>query len=93
MKKIRPNGFDVRLIEGINLIEMPSFVGGNPRKAVKLLNELYREYPDSPVVMISLARAKTRSGQQQEAKKLLEKVLAVNPNNLLAKKRLREISR
>jgi tetratricopeptide (TPR) repeat protein len=86
MKKNKPDGFDTRFIEAVNLLEMPSFVGGNPKKAQELLLEVYKDFPDSPAVALRLARAMIKNKRKEEARKVLDQVLRKDPKNLWARK-------
>jgi tetratricopeptide (TPR) repeat protein len=91
LKKIKPKGFDTRFIDAVNLLEMPSFVGGDPKKAQERLVELHREFPDSSAVAISLARAMIKNKEKEEAQKVLDQVLKKDSKNLWAKKVKNEI--
>ena len=91
MRKLKPQGFETRFIEAVNLLEMPSFVGGDPKKSNELLLELREKYPDSAAVAISLARAMIKNKQKEEARKILDQVLQKKPKDLWAKKVKSEI--
>jgi tetratricopeptide (TPR) repeat protein len=91
MRKIQPHGFDTRFTEAMNLLEMPLFVGGDPKKALEQLRELNRDYLDSAAVAITLARALVKNKQKEEAVKVLDRVLLNNPKDRWALKVEREI--
>jgi hypothetical protein len=91
MRKLKPQGFETRFIEAVNFLEMPSFVGGDPKKSQELLAALHSEFPDSTAVSISLARAMIKNRQKEEAKHLLDLALEKDPKNLWAKKVRKEI--
>jgi len=91
LKKIKPDGFDTRFIDAVNLLEMPSFVGGDPNKAQERLAELNREFPDSSAVAISLARAMIKNRQTEKAAVVIDGVLRKEPKNAWAKKVKTEI--
>jgi hypothetical protein len=91
LKKIKPGGFDTRFIDAVNQLEMPSFVGGDPKKAQERLTVLYREFSDSSAVAISLARAMIKNRQKEEARGVLDLVLKKDSKNLWAKKVKNEI--
>lgn len=86
MKKIKPDGFETRFIDAVNLLEMPSFVGGDLKKAQERLAELHREFPDSTAVAISLARAMLKNKQKEKAGAVIDEVLRKEPKNAWAKK-------
>jgi hypothetical protein len=91
MRKLKPQGFETRFISAVNLLEMPSFVGGDPKKSQELLLELHQNFPDSAAVTISLARAMIKNKQKEKAQNLLDQVLQKNPKDLWAKKVRKEI--
>jgi tetratricopeptide (TPR) repeat protein len=86
LKKIRPDGFETRFIEAVNLLEMPLFAGGNSEKAAKKLALLHKQYPDSSAVAISYARALLRIKKKEEAMAVLDNVLKKNPRDIWAQK-------
>jgi tetratricopeptide (TPR) repeat protein len=92
LKKIKPDGFDTRFIDAVNLLEMPSFVGGDPNKAQERLAELNREFPDSSAIAISLARAMIKNKQTEKAGAVIDEVLRKEPKNAWAKKVKKEIN-
>ncbi|MBN2035930.1 MAG: tetratricopeptide repeat protein [Chitinispirillaceae bacterium] len=86
MKKMKPDAFETRFIEAVNLLEMPSFVGGDPKKAAKELALLHKRYPDSAAAAISYARALLKIKKQKEARAVLDAVLNANPKDIWARK-------
>lgn len=91
MKKIRKNGFEVRFIGAVNLLEMPSFVGGDYKKALDSMRVLFREFPDSAEVAINLARALFKNKQKEQASVVIEELLRKEPKNAWARKVREEI--
>jgi hypothetical protein len=91
MRKLKPQGFETRFIQAVNLLEMPSFVGGDPKKSQDMLAALHDEFPDSSAVTISLARAMIKNKQKEKAQNLLDLALRKNPKDLWAKKVKKEI--
>ncbi|MBN2038120.1 MAG: tetratricopeptide repeat protein, partial [Chitinispirillaceae bacterium] len=91
MKKMRPDDFHTRFIGAVNLLEMPSFVGGDPKKAQEMLQTLHKKYPDSAAVSISLARAMIKNKQRDEARKVIGQVLQKEPKNRWAQRVLGEM--
>jgi hypothetical protein len=91
LRKLKPQGFETRFIEAVNFLEMPSFVGGDPKKSQDMLAALHDEFPDSSAVTISLARAMIKNKQKEKAQNLLDLALRKNPKDLWAKKVKKEI--
>ena len=91
IKKAAPTGFYTRLINGTNLLAMPSFVGGDPQKGARELIALHLEFADSTPATLGLVSAYVKISKTVEAKTLLDDVLLKNPKNLWAKKLLREL--
>jgi tetratricopeptide (TPR) repeat protein len=90
-KKLQPQGYYPLLCSAINLNQAPSFAGGNPSKAVTELQNLTRQFPDSSDVKIHLADAYIKTGNHEEARRLLDNVTKEQPHNLLAQKIVRKL--
>jgi hypothetical protein len=85
-QKANPQGYYSLLIEAINANQAPSFAGGNPRNAVALLEKMAKMFPDSIEVNIHLAEGYLKTGQTEDARKLIVSLIKEAPFNLLAKK-------
>ncbi len=88
LKRLDSTGFDSRYIDYVNLVEMPKFIGGNPAKAVPLLEAFFREYPDSVAVGITLARSYAKTGNKEKSVVLLDSLLAEYPANAALRREL-----
>jgi hypothetical protein len=86
LKKLRPSAFDTKLVEAFNFLEAPAFVGGSPQKATAAFEKLHKEFPDSTIVTINLARALLKTKRIKEADSLCSMVLEKTPMELWAKK-------
>lgn len=91
LKQLDSTRFDSRYIDYVNLVEMPKFIGGNPAKAVPLLETFFREYPDSVAAGITLARAYTKTGNKKKGAVLLDSLLAEYPANAALRKEREEV--
>lgn len=85
LKKLKPVGFETRLVEAFNYLEAPSFAGGSLQKASDAFTNLHKDYPDSTIVTINLARCFAKQKRIQTADSLCTLVLKKNPRNLWAK--------
>jgi tetratricopeptide (TPR) repeat protein len=83
---LNPQGYYSLLIGAINANQAPSFAGGNPKKAVILLEKMATDFPDSTDVKIHLADAYSKVGRSEDAYRLITLVTKANPSNLLARK-------
>jgi len=86
LKQLDSTRFDSRYIDYVNLVEMPKFIGGNPAKAVPLLEAFFREFPDSVAAGITLARAYTKTGNKKKGVVLLDSLLVEYPANAALRK-------
>ncbi|MCX7725967.1 MAG: tetratricopeptide repeat protein [Chitinispirillaceae bacterium] len=85
-KELYPHGYFTRLIEAIKYNQTPAIAGGNPMKAVTILEKMSYDFPDSVDVRIHLSEAYLRTGNIESSKRILKEVLEKHPSNLLAKK-------
>ena len=53
----------------------------NPMRGVLMLRELQEQYPENPLVLVSLGRLAIRTGQYQRAVQRLQQALAIEPGN------------
>lgn len=90
-KEVNGTGYYTRLVEAINFNQAPSFAGGNPAKALELLQNLRAEYPDSTDVKIHLADSLRKNKKSDAAATEILPVVKSNPRNLLAQKILKNI--
>jgi predicted Zn-dependent protease len=81
-----PRGYFTLLVEAINLSQAPSFVGGNPQRAVVLLENMMKVFPDSIDVKIHLTAAYFKIGRISDARRLIAPIVNSNPRNLLGRK-------
>jgi len=77
--ELSPEHFDARLNLAKILLQEKSIP-----QAVKHLHILEMKYPDHPEVIYSLALCRAFQGQPEEATKLLDRLLAQNPENARA---------
>lgn len=85
------DGYFTGLIQAINTAQAPKFAGGSLEKAEKLFVALREEYPDSTDVTIHLADTYRKMNMFVKARTLLNPILQTQPQNLFARKVLREI--
>jgi hypothetical protein len=85
-QKANPQGYFSLLVDAINLNQAPSFAGGNPKKAVAMLEKMNRIFPDSIDVKIQLADAYRNTGRPEDARIILMPIVKNYPSNLLARK-------
>jgi hypothetical protein len=85
LKNLQPSAFSTRLVEAFNFLEAPAFVGGDQDKALEAFAGLHRDYPDSAIVAINLARAMIKIKRVREADSLCTAVLKKWPEDLWAK--------
>ena len=85
-QKANPQGYYSQLVEAINACQAPSFAGGNPKKAVLILEKMATDFPDSADVKIHLADAYIQLDRKDDALTLLSSILKSSPSNLLAQK-------
>jgi hypothetical protein len=85
-QKANPLGYYPQLVEAINANQAPSFAGGNPKKAVALLEKMAVIFPDSIDVKIHLADAYLHVGRKEDGRNLLVSIVNSYPSNLLAYK-------
>lgn len=81
-----PQGYFSLLVEAINTNQAPSFAGGNPKKAVILLEKLATTFPDSIDVRIHLSDAYIKIGRPEDARRLIIPIIQAFPSDLLARK-------
>ena len=81
-----PQGYFSLLVEAINANQAPSFAGGSPEKAIVLLQNMARIFPDSTDIKIHLSAAYSKVGRSEDARSLIEPVVNSQPFNLLARK-------
>ena len=82
---VNPQGYFTLLATAVNASQAPSFAGGNPKKAVVLLEKMEQEFPDSIDVKIHLARAYRRSQRLTDARAVIQPIIQSHPKNLLAR--------
>lgn len=85
-QKANPEGYFSLLVDAITTLKAPSFVGGNPKKAVTMFEKMVRTFPDSIDVKIHLADAYGTLGRRNDAQMILAPVVTTYPSNLLARK-------
>lgn len=81
-----PKGYFSLFVEAINTNQAPSFAGGNPKKAVVLLEKLADDFPDSIDVKIHLSEAYSKVGRSEDASRIITPIVQKFPSNLLARK-------
>jgi hypothetical protein len=85
-QRANPQGYFTLLVEAVNANQAPPFAGGNPEKAVLLLDKLATAYPDSIDVKIHLSEAYIKTDRVTDARKLIMPITKAYPSNLLARK-------
>jgi hypothetical protein len=85
-KKMRPFAFETRLVEAFNYLEAPPFAGGSAIKACETFGKLHKEFPESTIVTINLARSLLKRKRVLEADSLCKTVLEKTPDDLWAQK-------
>lgn len=60
--------------------EAPFFRGGDKQLSVRLLEDCLRRYPDNSLTLLYLADTYMAVGRRQDARKLLERILALCPD-------------
>lgn len=85
-QKANPQGYFSLLVDAINMLKAPSFFGGNPKKAVAMLEKMAGTFPDSIDVKIHLADAYGTLGKRDDARMILAPIVTTYPLNLLARK-------
>lgn len=93
LAKIKQNGYLTNLVHAGNLLQAPSFAGGNPSKALLLLESMQKQYPDSIDVKINLSLAYLKNKKKSEAQSLIQPLLKANPENLFVRKVANEIAK
>jgi hypothetical protein len=81
-----PQGYFSLLVEAINANQAPSFAGGSPKKAIVLLQNMAKIFPDSTDIKIHLSAAYSKVGRSEDARSLIEPIVNSQPFNLLARK-------
>jgi tetratricopeptide (TPR) repeat protein len=92
-QKANPQGYYSLLVEAINACQVPSFAGGDPKKAVLILEKMAKDFPDSADIKIHLADAYIRLDRKDDARRAIDSVTAAFPYNPLAKKVAAKLSK
>jgi len=86
LKKLNPDHFYTRFVDGIWKLRAPLMFGGDRRKALEIFSDLHMAYPQDEDVSLNLAVAYVENGKKSEALTLVNSVLIGNPANLWAEK-------
>lgn len=92
-KEVNGSGYYTRLVDAINFNQAPAFAGGNPAKALELLQKLSVEYPDSTDVKIHLADSLRKNKKNDAAALLILPIVKSIPKNMLAQKVMKSIKK
>jgi tetratricopeptide (TPR) repeat protein len=86
--QLDPKSSDVRLSHGVGMYYLPSIFGGGVDEAIRDFRKAIALNPNSSEAWLWLGIALRKANQPAEARKALEKSLALNPNRLWAKQQL-----
>jgi predicted Zn-dependent protease len=86
LKAIDPNGFFSRYLEATQLLYAPKTFGGDPDKALLILEKLSKEKPQNEEILCFLAEAYGKTGKSEKSLAIVKEILADNPKNLFAKR-------
>jgi Flp pilus assembly protein TadD len=78
--------------KALNTLGVIYIIDKKPESALKYLSRAHKLNPKKIGVMLNLAVALSQTGKKQEAEKILQKVLVLDPNNKSAKFLLRKVS-
>jgi tetratricopeptide (TPR) repeat protein len=85
-RKVNADGYYTQLVDGINALQAPAFVGGSPQKAIIIFEKMTLTFPDSVDVKIHLSDAYSKVKRKEDARRLITQIVNSNPANLLARK-------
>ncbi|MBN2381042.1 tetratricopeptide repeat protein [candidate division WOR-3 bacterium] len=86
LKKLDPDHFCTRFVDGVWKLRAPLMFGGDRKKALETFSTLHKSYPDDEDVSLNLAVAYIENNLESKARILVASVLGTNPNNLWAAK-------
>ena len=85
-QKANPKGYFTLLDDAVNTSRAPVFAGGDLKKAIVMLEQMAKDFPDSVEVRIHLADAYIRVGKREEARAIIIPIVQGNPSDLFAAK-------